>query len=75
MPDGDLSVIAGKAMALLLVKPPNRRGPLRVSSAPTAITDIPATIADLLGVKHSLPGMPALKLAEDQPRPRHVRDV
>jgi hypothetical protein len=70
MPDGALSVIAGKAMALLLVKPPKAAGPLRVSSAPTAITDIPATIADILGLKHSLPGTSALKLAEDQPRPR-----
>jgi hypothetical protein len=70
MPDGDLAVIAGKAMALLLVKPPQGGGPLRVSSAPTAITDIPATIADLLGVKHSLPGVPALKLDEDTRRLR-----
>jgi hypothetical protein len=70
MPDGDLSVIAGKAMALLLVKPPNAHGPLRESSAPTAITDIPATIADMLGIAHSLPGVPALKLSEAAPRLR-----
>jgi hypothetical protein len=70
MPDGNLSVIAGKAMALLLVKPPNSSAPVRVSLAPTAITDIPATIADVLGVTHTLPGAPVLKLAEDAPRVR-----
>ena len=72
-PDGDLSVIAGKAMALLLVKPPTAKGPLRVSRAPTAITDIPITVADVLGVPHQFPGEPALKLAEDAPAHAHVR--
>ena len=69
-PDGNLSVIAGKAMALLLVKPPRSTGPLRVSQAPTAITDIPVTVADALGVPHKLPGEPALKLSEVAPRVR-----
>jgi hypothetical protein len=70
VPDGDLSVIAGKAMALLIVKPPNSTGPVRVSQAPTAITDIPVTVADTLGVAHKLPGEPVLKLAENAPRVR-----
>jgi len=69
-PDGDLSVIAGKAMALLVVKAPMAKGPVRVSRAPTAITDIPITVADELGVQHQFTGEPALKLAEDAPRTR-----
>ena len=59
-----LSVIAGKAMALLVVKPPSARDPCASRQAPTAITDIPVTVADALGVPHKLPGEPALKLAE-----------
>lgn len=70
VPDGDLSVIAGKAMALFVVKPPSSTGPVRISQAPTAITDIPITVADVLGVSHKLPGEPALKLAENAPRVR-----
>ena len=59
---GDLSGWAGKASALLLVKAPNSSGLVRVSEAPTAITDIPATILDSAGVPHNLPGVPALKI-------------
>jgi hypothetical protein len=69
-PDGNLSAIAGKAMALLVVKPPKSTGPVRVSRAPTAITDIPVTVAEALGVPHALPGKSALTLAEHAPRAR-----
>jgi hypothetical protein len=69
-PDGDISAIAGKAMALLMIKPPRSTGPVRVSYAPTAITDIPITVADALGVPHALPGESALKLADDATRVR-----
>jgi hypothetical protein len=41
-----------------------------VSYAPTTISDIPATVLDVLGVPHTLPGEPALKLAQDAPRVR-----
>ncbi len=70
LPDGNVSAIAGKAMALLLVKPPRAAGPVRVSRAPTQITDIPITIADTLGVPHAFAGTSALTLAEASPRPR-----
>jgi len=70
VPDGNLSAIAGKAMALLLVKPPKSTGSVRVSQAPTAITDIPITVAEALGVPHKLPGESALTLAENAPRVR-----
>jgi Sulfatase len=69
-PAGRLAILSGKAMALLIVKPPYSRGPVRVSNAPTTISDIPATIMDVLGVRHDLPGEPALKLAENAQRVR-----
>src|SRR5687768_907243 len=70
VPSGSLSRMAGKALALLIVKPPNSRGPVRISYAPSAISDIPATVLDILGFRHNLPGEPALRLAENAPRTR-----
>ena len=65
-----LAELAGSALALLIVKPPNGPGPVRISEAPSAITDIPATIVDTLGLKNPFPGTSALKLDEHAPRPR-----
>ena len=70
IPPGQLSTVAARAMALLVVKPAGSQGPVRISYAPTAITDIPATVLDALRVAHSLPGEPALKLAENTARTR-----
>jgi Sulfatase len=69
-PMGPLSTLAGKALALLAVKPFNSQGPVRISSAPSSITDIPATVLDAVGVPHDLPGESALKLAERSARVR-----
>ena len=70
-PEGDLAVIAGGAMALLVVKPPHSGGPLRFSTAPTSLSDIPATILDLLGLPSDrVPGIPASRLAADAERER-----
>jgi hypothetical protein len=67
---GPLSEISGSALALLIVKPPAATGPVRVSDAPSAISDIPATIVDTLGLKNPFAGTSALKLDEHAPRPR-----
>ena len=67
---GPLSSLVGSALALLVVKPPQSSGPLRISGAPTTITDIPATIVDTLGLKNPFPGTPASKLDERAARPR-----
>ena len=67
---GPLSELSGSALALLVVKPPQSTGPVRVSDAPTAITDIPATIVDTLGLNNPFPGTSALRLGEHEPRPR-----
>jgi hypothetical protein len=70
LPSGTLSRLAGKALALLIVKPPDSRGPVRISYAPSAISDVPATVMDILGFRHNLPGEPALRLAESASRTR-----
>ncbi len=67
---GPLSEMSGSALALLIVKPPAATGPVRVSDAPSAISDIPATIVDTLGLKNPFAGTSALKLDEHAPRPR-----
>lgn len=70
LPPGPLTTLAAKAMALLVVKPSAAAGAVRISRAPTAITDIPATILGAARVKHSLPGESALTLNEHAPRRR-----
>ncbi len=71
----ELSTVAGSAMALLVVKPPHHTGPVQISTVPTAITDIPATVLDLLGFPHeTVPGTPAFGLSEDAKRPRTFAD-
>jgi hypothetical protein len=62
-PGGRLSSLAGKAMALLVVKPLNSKGPVRISQAPTTITDIPATVLNGVGVAHTMPGEAGLTLS------------
>ena len=48
VPFDNRAAIAGSARALLAVKPAGATGPLRVSAAPTSISDIPATVLDAL---------------------------
>ena len=63
-------MVSGSALALLVVKPPHSTGPLRISGAPTSISDIPATIVDTLALKNPFQGTSALKLDERAARPR-----
>lgn len=67
---GPLSELSGSALALLVVKPPRATGPVRISDAPSAISDIPATIVDTMGLKNPFPGTSALKLDQHTARPR-----
>lgn len=70
-PVGYMDRVALSAMPLLAVKPSGARGPLRRSMAPTAITDVPATIAHLAALPPDLfPGESALRLGEHTPRRR-----
>jgi hypothetical protein len=66
--------IIGEARPLLLVKVPNARGPLRISSAPSWIADIPATIADAAGIPGPVAGESALRLDPALPRKRRFMD-
>ncbi|MBP7569953.1 MAG: sulfatase-like hydrolase/transferase [Acidobacteria bacterium] len=70
-PGGRLDRMASEAMPLLAVKLPGAEGPLRTSHAPTAITDVPATIAAVAGgPPQPLPGQPVFEIDAGAPRPR-----
>jgi hypothetical protein len=70
-PAGSLDGIAPSAMPLLAIKPPGSSGPVRTSLAPTSITDIPATLLDLMGLPvDGLPGEPVFRLDPARRRQR-----
>ncbi len=50
--------LIGTASTLVLIKPPDVRGPLSFSSRPVTTGDIPATIADAFGLDTVFPGIP-----------------
>ena len=64
---------ASKACAsspLLLVKPPHSAGSLKISDAPTALTDIPATITSILNVNNKFDGRSLFDIRPDEVRER-----
>lgn len=70
-PAGPLDRIATDATPLLAIKPFGAREPLRTSEAPTAITDLPATLLDLAELPNTLRrGTSALGLDPAAPRER-----
>ena len=70
-PAGDLGRIVPSATPLLAIKPAGSTGPLQTSYAPTAITDIPATMFDLAGLPNILGrGESAFALEAATPRTR-----
>lgn len=58
--------------ALLLLKQAAARGPLREARSQTSLTDIPATLMDLLDIEHSYPGEAIVTLNDSQIRSRPV---
>lgn len=58
------------ALAAVLVKPANATGELRISDAPVQLTDIPATVMDILGMHSEGGGMSMYKVEENQQRKR-----
>lgn len=62
--------IVAMATPVLAVKPPGARGALRHSAAPSALTDVPATVAGAAGIVAELPGVDAMTLADDATRER-----
>ena len=70
-PAGHLDRIVPSAMALLAVKPPESSGPVQTLYVPTSITDIPATIYDVIGRPNpGMRGQSAFQMAPDSDRRR-----
>jgi hypothetical protein len=70
-PAGPLDQIGTGAMALLAVKPLAGSGPMQTSYAPTALTDLPATILDLLDLpRDEVPGESVFRIDARTSRPR-----
>ena len=67
------TVVAGpeRTAALLVVKPPSDTSPFKVSRAQTSLSDVPATVMDLLGMDHPYPGVPLFSNTSATPRKRH----
>jgi len=58
-------------MPILAIKPVDRSGPIETSSAPTALTDIPATVLDLLGLpREGFSGESVFRIDPGAPRVR-----
>jgi hypothetical protein len=73
-PAGALDHIGTGAMPILAIKPADGSGPMQTSYAPTSLTDIPATILDLLGLPaDELPGTSAFRIDPNAPRRRIYR--
>ena len=63
--------VESRATPLLLVKPFASHGPLQTSYAPTAITDVPATLLDFAGLPNALGrGVSVLRIDPAGPRQR-----
>lgn len=69
-PVRDHATSVAMAHPLLLVKPPAAAGELRVSMAPATSSDVPRTVASLLGLPGDFPGQDLLHLAENAQRER-----
>ena len=57
----------GNPLPLVLVKPPGADGPLRISNNPVSLTDLPATVADLLDTENPFPGRSMFDAVSSEP--------
>jgi len=64
------AVETGRAQPLVLVKPPGARGALRSDATPISLTDLPATVAELVGLQVRYPGQSLFGEAHASPRTR-----
>lgn len=64
------SLTVAMATPLLAIKAPGAAGPFRVSRAPTSIIDVPATIADIVGLEWGSEGVPLSSLNPSSVRTR-----
>jgi hypothetical protein len=65
-----LPAIASTAKAVMLIKRPNRTGPMTVSYAPTSHIDLPSTILDALGLAGGSPEGLMFRRDPQEPRTR-----
>ena len=68
--EGGLAEIAGSAAALMAVKPPYSKGPMKTSRALVSLTDIAATITSLLNLGARTHGRSAYEVDENEVRER-----
>lgn len=66
----DFANIVGSALPLMAIKPPNEKGPLKISSAQTMLSDIPATVNAILNLNVGFSGQSAFGIHPDQLRER-----
>jgi len=62
--------IVGPAKALMMIKPPNRTGPISSSDAPTSHVDLQPTILDLIGLQGGSEDSQMFRRDPGQPRRR-----
>lgn len=62
--------IVASGIPLILVKPFNERGELKVFDAPVCLSDIPKTILDELKISNNFPGRPMFSVSEAEKRER-----
>jgi hypothetical protein len=66
-----LNRIWGSPQPLVLIKQPAASGALAVSTTPVALTDVPATVSDILGSDKNWPGEPMFGISADSLRDRY----
>jgi len=66
--------IIGRSLALLAIKAPNKKGPLRISKAQTTLADIPSTIMDMVGFENPFKGVPVFQIDPDKDRERWYKN-
>jgi len=62
--------VVGKALALLVIKPRDNKGPITISDAKTMNTDMPATIMKIAGLKHHFKGINVFEIDPSEERER-----
>ncbi len=65
-----IEIRLSRVAALLTLKPPHKKGELRVSNTKTSLSDIPATIMDVLGLTHAFKGTSVFRIDPTEPRKR-----
>ena len=66
----ELNRIAGAALPLMLIKPPNSKGLLNFSDVPAMLSDIPATLSSILNLKEDFPGISIFQIDPNKVRER-----